>query len=848
MKRTVCILLTLLVLSGLCACSGGSESKNPPVSAGYLPTRLEQILSDPVVPEGHEAKKQPVEGKYTVESFWGEWVRKDADSDDAYANDPVFDFNIEDVSGKTVNLEFSCFPEKFSFMPYYATNSLGMYNLKTQARNNINIVFGELLSYSELEWDHDPLGTALSEHGLGFGTIDYQFSDRDMDTATMMASIGEDSRTIAYAVSNDVLSVGLTDCAAFGNSPFTDDLDATDIYEIDYTFSWAGTELTLSYMGESAVYVPRAVIDDTELKLEEAGVANGGAALDGMIGITLDDTQAKVMYNDLHSGYTDSEIIIANDGTMQIDGRTYTYANSGESLTLIGDNGSSVYSNYSFELASYNSPAYYSFLANGNTIQLHNKTSLSQLIGWGFQTSLDLYQLVNSCQVTDIFTLTYNGAKIDVRVCNPYADPATLGECVVCYILLDDTSGALTKGDGQIGITTYDQIDLLYAPAYEKKPDELRYKATVAGILTDYFDDFFRKRSLDLNGDMEVIYYFENNILQKIELILPSLLYNGLQDNVDNEILENIDAVTMQGYIENRDTVLDRLKAAFTQAGVDVQINEYTGEIVMGSNVLFGFDSTELSAEGRAYIDSFMGVYASVILDDSLKDVISGIYLEGHTDSNGGYSYNLKLSEQRAQAVLDYCLSSSSTSMNRDQKERFSQLATAVGYAFKDLVYTDSGVEDAEASRRVAIKFYVTENPAASPEPTTTTPPSSELTADDFFLTTEGETHNALNELTHGTAWYFWYDGSTGVSRQDGLKTARGIHVGDSVNDLFAAYGTKELIPFDSSHPFYSPDDYRSAMMEECVSFVSYWYGEDKSITFFLDSWNCVSWVVYYVG
>ena len=51
--------------------------------------------------------------------------------------------------------------------------------------------------------------------------------------------------------------------------------------------------------------------------------------------------------------------------------------------------------------------------------------------------------------------------------------------------------------------------------------------------------------------------------------------------------------------------------------------------------------------------------------------------------------------------------------MNQEQKVQFSQLTTAVGYAFKDLVYTDSGIEDAEASRRVAIKFYVSEKPAS---------------------------------------------------------------------------------------------------------------------------------------
>lgn len=347
---------------------------------------------------------------------------------------------------------------------------------------------------------------------------------------------------------------------------------------------------------------------------------------------------------------------------------------------------------------------------------------------------------------------------------------------------------------------------------------------------------------------MEVVYSFEDDVLQRVELMLPALLYNGLQDNVDNESLQSMDAATMQGFIENRDTVLDRLKTAFSQAGIAVDINESTGEIVMSSSVLFGFDSSELSTEGKAYIDSFMGAYAEVILDESLDGVISKIQLEGHTDSNGSYNYNLTLSEKRAQAVLDYCLSSSSTSMNRDQKEKFSQIADTVGYAFSDLVYDSNGKEDAEASRRVAIKFYVTENPVENTVETPATVPTGELSADDFILTHNGQIYDVVAEIGSKAAWYFYFDESRYSNRDQVVETARGIHIGDSVNDLFAAYGAADAYAFDADNPLYNADDYRNAMLDECVSYVSYFYGDTAAVFFFLDDWNCVSWIVYYVA
>ena len=63
------------------------------------------------------------------------------------------------------------------------------------------------------------------------------------------------------------------------------------------------------------------------------------------------------------------------------------------------------------------------------------------------------------------------------------------------------------------------------------------------------------------------------------------------------------------------------------------------------------------------------------------------------------------LSQKRADAVLDYCLNSAATT--QEQKDRFGALAQARGYSFSDPVFDENGNVDMEASRRVAVKFYI---------------------------------------------------------------------------------------------------------------------------------------------
>jgi len=85
-----------------------------------------------------------------------------------------------------------------------------------------------------------------------------------------------------------------------------------------------------------------------------------------------------------------------------------------------------------------------------------------------------------------------------------------------------------------------------------------------------------------------------------------------------------------------------------TAATVSAKVQE---EVVIGANMLFAFDSAELSDDAKAVIDErIQRVNGRLKLTSVVKVV-------GHTDSTGPEAYNQKLSEMRAQAVADYIAS-----------------------------------------------------------------------------------------------------------------------------------------------------------------------------------------------
>ena len=143
---------------------------------------------------------------------------------------------------------------------------------------------------------------------------------------------------------------------------------------------------------------------------------------------------------------------------------------------------------------------------------------------------------------------------------------------------------------------------------------------------------------------------------------------------------------------------------AFAMARIDLHIDPVTGTIPIDSSLLYGTDEYEVTEEGKAVLRDIFGVYCSVLSQEKYRGFVSRIVIVGHTDTAGSYDYNLELSQKRAEAVRDFCLSDE---CGIENVEWLRILLDAEGHSYDEPVYEADGSVNMDASRRVEIQFKI---------------------------------------------------------------------------------------------------------------------------------------------
>lgn len=154
--------------------------------------------------------------------------------------------------------------------------------------------------------------------------------------------------------------------------------------------------------------------------------------------------------------------------------------------------------------------------------------------------------------------------------------------------------------------------------------------------------------------------------------------------------------------------IIRALSEAFRDSNLQIEIDQETGAIRFPGSVLFEYDSSELSQEGKTFLKRFIPVYLGILLQPKFQDEISSIIIEGHTDKQGTYMYNMNLSQARAFSVLSYIYSPEFPSF--PERDVAQVLITANGRSFSQPLYDEEGNYDPERSRRVEFLFRLKED------------------------------------------------------------------------------------------------------------------------------------------
>lgn len=115
--------------------------------------------------------------------------------------------------------------------------------------------------------------------------------------------------------------------------------------------------------------------------------------------------------------------------------------------------------------------------------------------------------------------------------------------------------------------------------------------------------------------------------------------------------------------------------------------------------MMFDENDDKLKPKFKAILDDFFPRYIAVLSRPQYKDNIVEIRIEGHTNSNGGYYSNMKLSQDRTRTVLQYCLDL----MPPKEQAWLMKVLTANGLSSSHLIYRN-GTEDKKLSRRVEFR------------------------------------------------------------------------------------------------------------------------------------------------
>jgi chemotaxis protein MotB len=238
---------------------------------------------------------------------------------------------------------------------------------------------------------------------------------------------------------------------------------------------------------------------------------------------------------------------------------------------------------------------------------------------------------------------------------------------------------------------------------YDAKEEELSIQAAE---LKDE-QDIVARQKMTLDEQAKMLNAQEQALAEQGEKI--AIQEKTLREQ--HELLNKLEALMseqqqkLDDIIGVRAELVQALSQEFENSNLKVSVDDKTGAITFDASILFDYNKSEIKTTGEEFLSEFLPRYVDVLLSPKYRDNISEIIIEGHTDTEGTYIFNLQLSQKRALAVAEYCLGDKSEILSDSQLEEMRKLVSATGCSYSKPVYDEDGDIDMEASRRVEFLF-----------------------------------------------------------------------------------------------------------------------------------------------
>ncbi len=151
-------------------------------------------------------------------------------------------------------------------------------------------------------------------------------------------------------------------------------------------------------------------------------------------------------------------------------------------------------------------------------------------------------------------------------------------------------------------------------------------------------------------------------------------------------------------------SVLEQIKKSISETLGDtskVSISD-NGNIVLDEGLLFDYNSATVKPESYSLLNRISSAFATFLANDENSRYVDSIMITGHTDNTGKADYNRELSNNRANAVLNYLYSA-----NNGRLENYASYFCAAGYGATRPVASNDTEEGRSANRRIEISIIL---------------------------------------------------------------------------------------------------------------------------------------------